>query len=345
MESLSLPKLKKVAQELDIKDAAKKDRNSLINSIKRSKNKDDVIIDLCSIFKTEVLSLPENGSIKSIKGARDYMEDTYVVAHKGLIKLYGVFDGHSGKQVSTYLKRYLPNRLFKAVCNTDLSPTNVVTAIQKVYKQIDLDIMKKDFKGDPGSTAVVAMLIKDRIYFINVGDSRGLLLNKDKILYKTADHKPNLKKEKERIETFGGKVTYDDVPRVSYPMSNKELAMSRAFGDIDYKINKKREYLGEKAPVIVNPTIKVIKLTPHINYTIVLGSDGVWDVMSNKVVTNTTNKLKHKAAVEQISKKSLDSGDNITVLITHIKVKQPSAKPTTTTKPKPKAKSPKRTLK
>lgn len=352
MESLSINKLKKVATELNIKNVDSKGKKSLIDSINRNKNKDSVIIDLCSSFKTEVFSLPENGSVKSLKGEREYMEDTHVVAQKGLIKFYGVFDGHSGKQVSNYLKRHLPRKLLSEVCKSDLSTKSVIDTINRVYKEIDLDIMKKKFKGDPGSTAIVALIVRDKCFLINVGDSRGLLISNGKILYRTKDHKPNLKEEKERVLKYGGKVTYDDVPRVSYPLSNKELAMSRAFGDIDYKINKNGTYLYDKAPVIVIPSIKIKRLEPNVKYTLVLGSDGVWDVMSNKVVLDTTKTMGHNKAVEVISKKSLGSGDNVTVLISHFKISKASAQPRPKLKtqakskpkpkPKPKSKSPKK---
>lgn len=79
------------------------------------------------------------------------------------------------------------------------------------------------------------------------------------------DHKPNRESERKRIEGEGGVVIWAGTWRVG-----GVLAVSRAFGDRQLK--------------------KFVIATPDVRYeavaegeeTIILASDGLWDVVSNK---------------------------------------------------------------
>ena len=93
----------------------------------------------------------------------------------------------------------------------------------------------------------------------------------------TKDHKPDDIIEATYIQNNGGSVDYDSDDE-SYRVNN-QLAMSRAFGDYDLKYNKTSIF---KGPVSVNPDIHVIKCNTNNKYYIVLASDGLWDVVSNK---------------------------------------------------------------
>ena len=61
-----------------------------------------------------------------------------------------------------------------------------------------------------GSCALIALIINDILYAINLGDSRALYSRDGGKEYFqiTRDHKPNDEKEKARIEKAGGKVYY-----------------------------------------------------------------------------------------------------------------------------------------
>lgn len=82
----------------------------------------------------------------------------------------------------------------------------------------------------------------------------------------TEDHKPNQERERKRIEAEGGVVIWAGTWRVG-----GVLAVSRAFGDRPLK-----RY------VIACPDVRHDNLDVG-EESIILASDGLWDVVSNKV--------------------------------------------------------------
>lgn len=80
------------------------------------------------------------------------------------------------------------------------------------------------------------------------------------------DHKPNRESERKRIEGEGGVVIWAGTWRVG-----GVLAVSRAFGDRPLK-----RY------VIASPDVKHFTMATG-DETIILASDGLWDVIENQV--------------------------------------------------------------
>ena len=58
-----------------------------------------------------------------------------------------------------------------------------------------------------GCTACVCVIIEEKVYIANAGDSRAIIIKNDKIGKKTTDHKPDLNEEKKRIIKAGGWIT------------------------------------------------------------------------------------------------------------------------------------------
>uniref|UniRef100_A0A7R9ZMV8 PPM-type phosphatase domain-containing protein n=1 Tax=Craspedostauros australis TaxID=1486917 RepID=A0A7R9ZMV8_9STRA len=100
------------------------------------------------------------------------------------------------------------------------------------------------------------------------------------------DHKPD--KEAERIENAGLKVQEsrfideNEKELVFHKIirsNGDQLAVSRAFGDFEYKTNKT---LGpEEQAVIAVPDVKIHPRNVQVDLYLVLACDGIWDVMSN----------------------------------------------------------------
>ncbi|KAJ8753056.1 hypothetical protein K2173_011824 [Erythroxylum novogranatense] len=136
-----------------------------------------------------------------------------------------------------------------------------------------------------GTTAVT--LVKQGQYLVvgNVGDSRAVLGTRDDddslvALQLTVDLKPNLPAEAERIQKCRGRVfalqDEPEVARVWLPNNDSPgLAMARAFGDFCLK----------DFGLISVPDISCRQLTEKDEF-IVLASDGIWDVLSNKEVVD-----------------------------------------------------------
>ncbi|KAH9606748.1 hypothetical protein KSS87_009531 [Heliosperma pusillum] len=136
-----------------------------------------------------------------------------------------------------------------------------------------------------GTTAVTLIKQGQDLVVGNVGDSRAVLgtRNKDNSLgavQLTVDLKPNLPAEEERIKKCRGRVfalrDEPDVARVWLPNNDSPgLAMARAFGDFCLK----------DFGLIAVPDVSYRRLTDKDEF-IVMASDGIWDVLSNKEVVD-----------------------------------------------------------
>src|SRR5262249_20213878 len=118
-----------------------------------------------------------------------------------------------------------------------------------------------------------ALISPAKLYVAHVGDSRAALISKTDAIYLTEDHKPNLPKEKKRIENAGYVVRDKRV--------DGKLAVSRAIGDSDFK-----QHIGsspEELAVIAIPDISEHGRSPDWEY-LVLACDGLWDVLEPKGV-------------------------------------------------------------
>ncbi|XP_050236034.1 probable protein phosphatase 2C 66 [Mercurialis annua] len=156
-------------------------------------------------------------------------------------------------------------------------------SIVKAFKMMD-----KELKLHPtidcycsGTTAVTLIKQGQDIIIGNIGDSRAVLAtrNEDDSLHAiqlTVDLKPDLPREAARIQQCKGRVfalkDEPEVARVWLPNNDSPgLAMARAFGDFCLK----------DFGLISIPDIYHRRLTKKDEF-IILASDGVWDVLSNK---------------------------------------------------------------
>ncbi|KAJ0231084.1 protein phosphatase 2C 18 [Hirschfeldia incana] len=156
-------------------------------------------------------------------------------------------------------------------------------ALLKSCQQID-----KELKMHPtidcfcsGTTSVTLIKQGEDLVVGNIGDSRAVLATRDQdnalvAVQLTVDLKPDLPSESARIQKCKGRVfalqDEPEVARVWLPNRNSPgLAMARAFGDFCLK-----DY-----GLISVPDINYRRLTDGDEF-IILASDGVWDVLSNK---------------------------------------------------------------
>ncbi|KAL5144702.1 putative protein phosphatase 2C 72 [Glycine soja] len=179
------------------------------------------------------------------------------------------------------------------------------------WKEAILDafrVMEKELKLQEnidstcsGTTAVVVIRQGEDLVIANLGDSRAILgtISDGEIIpiQLTTDMKPGLPREAERIRSCNGRVfalkEEPHIQRVWLPNENSPgLAMSRAFGDFMLKDHG----------IIAVPDISYRTLTSSDQF-VVLASDGVWDVLSNKEVSSVvweagTEKDAARAVVE-----------------------------------------------
>ena len=183
--------------------------------------------------------------------------------------------------------------------------------------------------GRGGATGVVLPRLGDTLYAAHCGDSRAVMCRSGEPLRLTEDHKPNLPRERKRVEDLGGRVDFARCWRVIvYPGDGRPasgLAVSRSFGDPDFK-----EPLHL---VTATPDVMSERLGSEDSF-VILASDGLWDVLSDKDACEVVSEKLEKAnftafmndelakmaatvAAEALVHAALDAGsmDNITAVV------------------------------
>ena len=111
----------------------------------------------------------------------------------------------------------------------------VKEAMTEAFLACDQDFIANH--GSAGSTATTVLMLGQRAYCCNVGDSRTVLSRAGRAVALSNDHKPSREDEAARIKAAGGFIINKRVMG--------ELAVSRAFGDSEFKKGI-REILGEE---------------------------------------------------------------------------------------------------
>jgi serine/threonine protein phosphatase PrpC len=269
----------------------------------------------------------ENDSFRfgatSMQGWRKSQEDSHIAALDIAedVHLFGVFDGHGGKEVSLYVKKVFVNELKKL---ESFKSGNYEQALREIFKKMDdliqtpageteLKKIKEAYGGDSmqgfgmgsdpsmpisqftGCTATVVLISKDSIYCANAGDSRTVLARSSKtnqVEPLSEDHKPDNAEEKARIEAAGGFVEENRV--------NGSLNLSRSLGDFEYKSNPKKSY--KEQMVTCDPEVKRVSRQPNHDEFIILACDGIWDCLtSEEAVTRVRKGLAERSAKEKIN--------------------------------------------
>ena len=230
------------------------------------------------------------------QGLRDHDEDAFHVENAlDLGPQTGVFiavyDGHSSARGSRHASERL-HEIFAAQPQLDnaqthsrsdinIDPSTIESAFVSAFKQADKEIIQNaQSRGERyGSTAVCALFLPETDLFVaHVGDSRAILGRSGSTAVElTQDHKPaSDPHEKARIEALGGQIIYNKDRVVSNPEADRgvisRLNMSRALGDADHKYPRK---LVENTPSVIH-----VQLVPKQDHFVVLGTDGLFDVMS-----------------------------------------------------------------
>lgn len=278
-----------------------------------------------------------NTGIVSDKGGRPYLEDCYAWIHDLYLNddfcstYYAIFDGHGGEECAEFLRDnfhyYLRKELLTEMEN--MTTDNVSDAVNKSFKNAwkitdnKFKEVLKDRANKCGATAVIVLIIADRLFWANIGDARGVLCREGKAINLSKDHKVNREDEQARIKNDGGYIVFGRVLG--------RLAITRAFGDFECKdLEVQNKDTGEteiKSFIICEPEVREIKIDPREDEFIVLASDGLFDrYSSQEVVESVSEKLSKYQAYEknpqkvahELLEETFEKGigsDNVTILI------------------------------
>ena len=203
--------------------------------------------------------------------------------------LFAVFDGHGerGDIVSDYCMRYIRDTL----CTHPKFESDLKTALIETFVRCDEKMAQDDVPViHSGTTAVVAVLVGNKMTIASVGDSRAVLGRKDGTAKDlTVDQNPDHPLEMPRILKAGGFVKKGVDGLSSRVYLNKELtmvglAMARSLGDRCVK------HVG----VIAEPAVVEYTVDEAEDAFIIMASDGIWEfVPSQYAVDLASDELKH----------------------------------------------------
>ena len=271
-------------------------------------------------------------------------QDSYIIIENLLsqnFNIYGIFDGHgdNGHLISKFISDFMNNYYSNKINYCLNEGNNIITKFMENYDQIinncsselDQEISNKinyDI-SQSGSTSIMVFLINDKLICSNVGDSQCFLFNcssDDLWTFESLSkqHLPTDIKEQKRILENGGEIhpyydedgIFEGPDRVyaknrSYP----GLCMSRTIGDLEAK----------KIGVISKPDIFLKKIGYESKF-LVIGSDGLWDVIKPydiiRIVRPYFNKGDIEGACQVLMKKSVyqweknnEERDDITIIV------------------------------
>jgi serine/threonine protein phosphatase PrpC len=211
--------------------------------------------------------------------------------------LFAVFDGHGGNQVAEYVR---DNFITHLTQNANYKQEKYEEALKETF--IKMDTLMRTPEGDKalqkytasegesegfagysgmdstenvamccGCTACMCLIVGNKVYCANAGDSRCVLSQAHEVVELSNDHKPSNEDEEARIKKAGGFVSFDRV--------NGNLNLSRALGDFTYKESKDLDI--EEQMVIPVPEIRTADIDEKTDF-LIIACDGIWDCMSNK---------------------------------------------------------------
>lgn len=265
------------------------------------------------------------------KGMRPYMEDRHTVINSyqprtssgqtiqdGIFRAYAaVFDGHNGASAAEHaadrLHHVLATENALRTCTGEGPPATAIQEEERVaaalvhsFEAVDREIMTRcrveGTKG--GATGLVVLRIGNQLYAAHCGDTRAVMSRNGEALRLTEDHKPNLPRERKRVEGLGGRVDFARCWRVivepgdGRPASG--LAVSRSFGDPDFK---EPLHLVTATPDVIRE-----RLLPGDEF-VILASDGLWDVLTDSEACAVVRRhLQQAGAPRQITPPQLLPG-------------------------------------
>jgi len=285
-----------------------------------------------SIFKRKNSPVPvcQSGS-EAQQGRRSSMEDTHVHFDDVSAKyfpneppmsraFYAVYDGHGGRHAADLAEKYLHECVLKSdeLKGKDVTDEKIIEVICGAYKRTDSIILRESMKDkwNDGCTVVSILLMNSKLYVANLGDAEAVIgrrqngvLNAECITFK---HKPTTADERKRIEDAGGHVVFGRVLG--------SLAVSRAFGDSEFKVPRNRS---QSDFVSSDPFTRVVPIDQDIPFMIV-ACDGLWDRCTYQEAVDFVENLRKSGtsptdAAKFLVRKVLDAGtlDNVSVIIVY----------------------------
>lgn len=228
----------------------------------------------------------------AMKGARPTMEDEHIsidnVAEEFPDEIqncatptayYAIYDGHRGSKAAEFAADNLHTTIFRH----PNFPADIEEAIRDSFIKTDESFLERarEEQLKDGCTVAVALIIGTNLYTANCGDAEVLLARQKEdgngleVIQLTHRHNPSNPDERQRIQREGAIVFHGRVAGL--------LAVSRAFGDVDFKTPSSEEGVILGKMIIPDPYVRTTELIPDRDKFIIIGCDGVWEKMEHQV--------------------------------------------------------------
>ncbi|CAD8102250.1 unnamed protein product [Paramecium sonneborni] len=232
-----------------------------------------------------------------MQGWREYMEDFILIKEQEEFQLYGVFDGHGGQEVSEFLSEHF-YEIFEMELNKN--PENYYVVLESTFETLDTILAHQIASSKVGSTAIIVLVTKEKVYIANLGDSRAILFSNESLQQLSYDH--NIEMEYDRIIANGGYIRDDRI--------NGSLTVARAFGDF---------FLKSSRCSIISSKPDIFMIDRPQNKYILLASDGIWECADNQQISknlmenNSLGKLFNQLIAKNINQEN--GYDNMSAIL------------------------------
>ena len=139
-------------------------------------------------------------------GTRDQMEDTYIISHDiGVddflkVSLFSVIDGHGGSFCATFLRGRMEYEIRRALVDINMGFKRphkngvneaITLALKRAFKYLDESYYEEmpEVSKKCGAVVVCVLIVGNRVFCANVGDSRAVLCRNGKAINLSFDHK------------------------------------------------------------------------------------------------------------------------------------------------------------
>ena len=282
-----------------------------------------------------------------MQGWRKRQEDAHISAvsqgEKKDIDVFGVFDGHGGKEISKFVSNHFVQEL---TVNKNLS-TDMSLALKETFIKMDeimvtpesIEEIKKyarqskeedelQSKNEPPNSQMqlISQLIGPKdpesneismrtgctACVMSIDETKKKLYfanagDSRVVMCKKGVAEPMSEDHKPEMESEKTRI-YKADGWISDGRVKGNLNLTRGFGDLEYKQNKNLK--PEEQMITANPDIKVVDFTNDIDF-VIIGCDGIWDCLKNQEACDfVSKKLKDNPEI-QISKIVEDMLDTI----------------------------------
>ena len=252
-----------------------------------------------------------------MQGWRKRQEDAQVAAiskgEKKDLNIFGVFDGHGGKEISKFVSNHFIDELIK---NKNIS-TDISLALKETFIKMDeimqtkegieeikkycQEALKEDEEQSKNETNPQMKLLESLILkknpeaddiFMKTGCTACVMTidetNKkiyfanagdSRVVYcKNGKAEAGSTDHKPELESEKNRINKAD-GWISNGRVKGNLNLTRGFGDLEYKQNKNLK--PEEQMITADPDIKIIDYSKDIDF-VIIGCDGIWDCLSNQ---------------------------------------------------------------